>query len=293
MNCRSVMLSIVEFFCSCGLAIAGCDTREFDRTPPAAIVSEVDNQFAKFQWASDADLLYGGQPWLWHYIWNKSPDVGIGVKWEKAGIKFPTTAPLPGGEKFCNRTLVAAFRPQPDTNAPIVYGTNSQRQDAAVFVEDKNASLNTGSIFDTAYVDQQGKKVDVHIGILSQRIDSGYNLQLETVPDLTVAISTLSDKLNRAELVSLAASAASQKVEVQLRTLGAAGRELVGLSELFSPPELVNHLKRDYFFFRGARKAVFVVETPAVEKVKADIVVFDDAARVIFVSNIEILAPQR
>ena len=298
MNRWSAMLGIAEILCSCGLAIADCDIRNFDQTPPAAIASEVDNHFAKFQWASDADRLHGSQPWLWHYIWNKSPDTGIGVKWEKAGIKVPTTRPLPAGENFCNRKPVAAFRQEPDTEAPIIYqpviyGISSRRQDAAVFVEHKNASLNTGGIFDTAYIDEQGKKVDVHIGVFSQRTDSGYNLQLETVPDLTVAISTLSDKLSSSELVSFLASVASQSVQVRLETLGAGGRELVGLNELFSPPELIDHLKRDYLFFRGARKALFTVETPAVEKINADIIVLDDAAHVVFISTIDILAPQR
>src|SRR5260370_37493397 len=97
-----------------------------------AIKSEVNNQFANFQWASDAERL-GEQSWLWHYIWNKSPDLGIGVKWEKAGIKVPMMNAVPGGEMCCHRHPVAAVRPHPDTDAPIIYCANSPGQPARSF----------------------------------------------------------------------------------------------------------------------------------------------------------------
>jgi hypothetical protein len=291
MNGR-MMLGIIGIFCSCGLAIADCDTRDFDRTPPAAIRSDVDNQFARFQWATDGDLL-AGQSWLWHYIWNRSPNAGLGAIWDKAGIRFPLTNPLPPGNKFCNRKFVAAIRTLPDVDAPIIYGTNKQRQDAVVYVEDQAASQSSASIFETAYLDQQGKKVDVHVGVFSERMAAGYSFQLNIVPDLTVAISRLSKVLSSSELESIVSSAASQRANVRSETLGASGREPVGLNELFSPPELAARLNQNYLFFRVAEKALFRVETPAVEKINAEIVVLDKDAHVIFVGDVEMLAPRR
>jgi len=292
-----VMLGITTMFCSCGLAIADCDTTAFDRSPPMAIKSEVNNQFAHFEWASDADVV-NGYSWLWHYIWNKSSNVGLGVVWEKGQIRQPLTSPLPPGEKACSRKFVSGVRPYPDTDAPIKYGTNRQTQDAAVFVAERSAqqspSQDAASIFDTAYLDPQGKKVDVHVDIGSQRAVRGYSFQINVSPDLTVAISRLSSVLSSSELASITASAAAQRVDVRSGTLVASvGKEPLGLNELFSPSELADHLKQPYLFFRGARKADFKVETPAaVEKINAEIMVLDkEAARVIFVGEVEMFAP--
>jgi hypothetical protein len=140
---------------------------------------------------------------------------------------------------------------------------------------------------------QQGKRVSVHVGVFSEQMAAGYSLEFELSPDLTVAISRLSDVLNSAEMKSIFVSAAAQKADVRLETLGASGGQPVGLNELFAPPELAARLKQEYLFFRGTQKAVFRVETPSVEKISAEMVVLDKEAHVVFVGDVEMLAPRR
>jgi hypothetical protein len=145
--------------------------------------------------------------------------------------------------------------------------------------------------------DSQVNKKAFRIAINSRKMARFYPHDREKtvniVPDLTVAISRLSKVLSSSERESIVSSAASQRANVRSETLGASGREPVGLNELFSPPELAARLNQDYLFFRVAEKALFRVETPAVEKINAEIVVLDKDAHVIFVGDVEMLAPRR
>jgi len=288
------MLGIIGFLCTCSVGFAeGCDITLFDQTAPPAIVSDVANRYATFRWASDADLI-NGQSWLWHYIRNTSPLTQFSARWDKAGITF---TPVPPGDIACNRKFVAGFQQPPDPNAPIKYsapGTSLLTQDAAVYVERQTALQAAGSIFDTAYLDQQGKKINIHVGIFFQPNAGGYSFQLDVAPQLTVAISRLSSFLTSSELSSIRSSATTQRADVQLATLGASAKEIPAeLKELLSPEELQATLRREYIFFSGAQKTSFRVETPAVQKITAEIAILDREARILLIGDAEILAPQR
>jgi hypothetical protein len=291
MDGRNFMLGIIGLMCSSGLALANCDITDFDQTPPPAFKLDVNNQFATFQWASDADAL-NGRTLLWHYIWNRSPNKGLAVKWDKVRILQPPAAALPPGEVACVRRFVEGVRDRPDYDAPIRHGLQQfeHREDATLYVQDEKAAQATGNNFDTAYIDQQGKKIDVSVGVYSERVGNEYHLELEVIPNLTIAISELPDRLTKSELVSFAAGAGAQRITMGLRPLDELG--LADLGEVFSASELASHLKQDYLFFRGTQKTVLALTTPTVEKIKAEIIVLD-RTRVIFVADVEVLAPKR
>jgi hypothetical protein len=280
----AIMLGIIGLICSCGLATASCDLADFDQTEPPSIVMGVDNQFAKFQWGTDADQI-AGRFFIWHYIKNQSKAGLGGIKWNKAQIRVPLLLPLANGEAFCNHKAVGGFRKDPDYDAPIVYGLNPQEEPAAVYVKQEGAALPSINVFDTAYLDQQGKKVDVHIGVFSQPVSSGFSFQLEIVPNLTIALSRIPKTLSSSELNTIVESAASQRAQVKLGPLG----QPPGLNEVFSPSELAERVQQDYLFFSGAQKTSFKVETSAIGMIDAEIVVLDKD-RVVFREQCEPLA---
>lgn len=153
------------FLALCCSASAFCDLSGFDQTPPRAIRGNVDNQFARFAWASDVDTI-NGMPWVWNYIQNTETDRGVGVIWDKAGIRIPVTNPLPPGQAACNRFLTDALPAHPDTDAPIIYGTNRQEQMAAVYVAEKPAKAEaTRSEIQTSYTGEDGKPVDLAVTV--------------------------------------------------------------------------------------------------------------------------------
>jgi hypothetical protein len=127
---------LVKIALGCGVALA-CDLSMFDKTSPTAVKDRVDNHFAKFEWASDADASQG-QFKIWNYIHNLG-NAGLGADWDKGRIHIPVANPLPPGKPFCYRYLADLVTERPDADAPIIYGTNKQRQDAAAYVPRQQA----------------------------------------------------------------------------------------------------------------------------------------------------------
>ena len=172
----AAMASAIGIFIAlyCYAASAHCDLSQFDQGPPAAVKDTVDNQFAKFEWASDVDTV-GGRLWVWHYILNKGSR-GLGVVWEKANIRVPKTFPLAPGDAFCNRFLANSVSPNPDTDAPIIYGTNDQVQQAAIYVAEKPPKAGeTNSSINTTYTDEDGKQVSVSVQLTSSPTQKGFS----------------------------------------------------------------------------------------------------------------------
>ena len=84
---RTIMLAPAALILWCGCAQAAtCDLTEFDQGAPTAIKSQVSNQYAQFEWASDADHVRNLN-WLWHYIANRGT-AGLGALWRKAEIEI-------------------------------------------------------------------------------------------------------------------------------------------------------------------------------------------------------------
>jgi hypothetical protein len=155
---HSSMLLFPGFFLMCGVAAASCNIDGYDQAWPRAFRDEVDNQFARFEWASDLDP-HTGRPRVWNFVWNKGSEA-LGVDWPKAGIKVPLLNPLPAGHVFCHKYYVSAT--SEDTDAPIAYGTNRQVQRAAVFAENRTtgaapSAFSTTSQFETTYMNEKGE----------------------------------------------------------------------------------------------------------------------------------------
>jgi hypothetical protein len=173
----------IVFFAGCilfsgfGPGYAFCDLSTFDRTPPRAVRSDVSNEIASFEWATDADVLEG-QNWIWHVINNKDPGRGVSVVWPKAKIRQAIGNPLPPGKAACNRYFVNSVAPQPDDDAPLLYGTGEHSQNAAVFVPLKTTAENRRTdrseiIIETSYTDSEGKVRDAFVELLVHKVKGG------------------------------------------------------------------------------------------------------------------------
>jgi len=286
---QTTMLGIIGMLCSCGFSFAACDLREFDRTEPHAIKSQVDNQFAQFEWATDVDVL-SGQDWIWHYIWNKNRSAGLGALWKKADIRIPLTAPLAPGAAHCNHFLVNAFRPEPDADAPIVYGTNSQTQRAAVYVAASPPSQRTGGYFDSTYVDENGKRIDLHIAVFSKASPGGYTLFIEKYPtDITIAFSKLAPVCVGPFAGPEDAIPAFCK-QVRIQTLEDAKIDKASLASVFSPAELAERRTQDYLFFALRElKSGHEIRARSLLVTNSELIVLDSRQHVLFVSNVQML----
>jgi hypothetical protein len=277
----------------CCAASADCDLSRFDRTPPAAIQDSVDNQFAKFQWASDVDTVTG-RPWVWHYILNNG-NRGLGVLWEKANIRIPKVRPLSPGSAFCNHFLADSVAQNPDTDAPIVYGTNDQTQQAAIYVADKPPKVgDTESSISTTYDSPDGKRVNVDVQLRSAVTGKGLYFELFHSPDVIVGVSGFPQTLSSQQFERLTASVNSQDAAVFRGTFFDYTKKdpaeaFAGLFHKDQGPTS----KTDFLFFSGGSKLGIEVPARAVQKVSADMVVLDKQFRPILATDVMLLAPAK
>lgn len=272
------------------VADAGCNIQQYDHTPPRAIKSDVDNQFAHFEWASDVDEDQG-RLWIWNYIFNRRDDVGLGAIWEKAGIRIPITHPLPPRTVFCNKYLVASVRKQPDTNAPIIYGTNSRRQPAAVFVSEdiKTASSSVNS----SVADRQGKIRNLFVDIVTQPTSGGVLFFLRRSPNLTIAIPALAKSLSPDQFEVFQSRLSRQKaVAVKASYSKVAKKDpFKTFSQLYSTDEAVSLVKEEYVFIGGS--SIVKTEIPGKEakNIVTDMIVFNDEYEPMFATRVRLLLP--
>jgi hypothetical protein len=284
---------LVSLYCA---ASAHCDLHRFDQTPPRAISDIVSNQFADFTWASDVDTI-DGRLWVWHYILNTHKDSGLGAVWEKADIRIPLTHPLPPGEAFCNRFLAASVLPNPDTDAPIVYGTNQQRQRAAVFVAEKPPKVGeTSSSISTTYSDESGKAIDVNVQLTTSKTTKGFSVYLEHSPDLVIGISGLPRALSESQFKEIRDTVGNQNSAVERATyFGYAKADPQSVFDSNSADHSFwNGLdpKADYLFFSGtSTKIGFEVPAENTVRASADLIVLDKKLRPILATNVSLLVP--
>ena len=280
----------VGLLCACGIASAACDTSSFDRTPPPAI--RADPATATLEWASDVDNL-NGQLWIWHYVKNTRPQP-LGLRWVKANIRRHLGNPLPPGETDCNRFFANAVNDTPDDDAPIIYGTNEQRQDAAVFVRRAAPQGNlqkgeTISVIDTSFA-AGGKVEDVHVVVASRRTEKGLVFQLEQPANVVIAMSSLAATFSAEQfsVLSRGLDAPIAPANFQQYTKLDAAKALGGL---FSDKELAERVKQEYVFFPPARKAAIEIPTVGVQQVSADLIILDRQLQPQFATEIIVLVP--
>jgi hypothetical protein len=228
------------FFASA--ASADCDLSTYDRTPPAAIRSGLDNGIAHFEWATDVDTV-NGRNWIWHYIKNLHSDRGLGYQWPKADLRRSLGSPLDPGKTDCNRYFVTT-QTAPDDNAPITYGTNESRQRAAVYAEAKAAAPGpgpgteggnrgqpagpadtpavpaTGSIIETTYTTNAGSSESVRVAISTRQTnaDGQWLFEIDRTPNVIVAIAMMKF-FNSDQLKSLVAQFLQQSIRVDVGNL--------------------------------------------------------------------------
>jgi hypothetical protein len=299
----------------CSAASAGCDLSGYDQTSPTKVHDDVDNQFARFEWASDVDVM-PDQLRVWHYILNKGTR-GLGAIWEKAEIRIPITRPLPPGEAFCNRFFADAVLKHADTNAPIKYGTNSQVQRAAVYLpvdaqnDDKTREVlkppkrsggetsdfqrsgAIGSHIDTSYADDNGKVVDVKVELTSAPSPKGMYLFLYRSPGLIVGISGFSTALSQAQVDALTNTAKGQAVRIDQGSYAQFTKEnsAEALRPLF-PERKDLDTKGDFLFFSGQNNKIeFEIPAGSLKKVSTDVVVLDQELHPILATAVQLFAP--
>jgi len=126
----------------------------------------------------------------------------------KASIRRHIANPLPADETDCKRFFVNAVNDNPDDDASIFYGTNQQRQDAAVYVRKQPPSGGgrrgeATSIIDTSFVDSGGKVQQVHVSVASHQTDKGFVLEIDQTPNVVIAMSSLSAALSSEQFQTL------------------------------------------------------------------------------------------
>jgi hypothetical protein len=281
-------------------AIADCDLSKFDQSPPAAIVSTVNNETAKFEWATDVDTS-NGRSWVWHYVKNLHPNRGIGYAWPKAQLRRALGTPLEPGKTDCNRYFAAAPTAL-DDNAPIMYGTNGASQRAAVFAEAKTASVApwAGTITETSYNNE-----NVRLGIwtepegaTSSDGDRLWVLHVERSANVSVAIASLPSLMRLDQLTSIIAQFGKQSIRTEAMPLSRITKreDKEALADLFSQDEIVSRLDQQYFvmFSGGPAKAEAIIpNSGAVRQVYLDVFFFDQKNQPFFATTVGLLLPAR
>ncbi len=276
---------------SSGVVSAGCDLSAFDRGTPTAFRAGVDNVFAQFDWASDADQWNDGRIRIWHYIKNNGTR-SLGVNWQKAGIRVPLLRPLPAGGIYCKLSFVDRVAERPDRDAPIIYGTNEQREEAVVFVSDEPPKTSVGSRIDTTYQDENGATVPIQIGVSSGATKDGVFLMVDSNShEFEVGFTKLAGAFSPAELAKTVAM--GQKAVVT--TFGAYTKQIPAktLGDVLSASELASFEKEDLLLLSGPGKKYFQISSSAATKLKAEMVVFDKNRTPITITDVTLFVPTK
>jgi hypothetical protein len=295
---------LISLCCFSQLAAAQCSITNYDQTEPRAIKSDVNNGPVHFEWASDADQL-SGRWWIWHYIWNKHANRGLGVKWQKAHIRRTLGNPIEPGKTDCTRFFVNDLENKPDDDAPIFFGTSETRQNAAVFIPAKvppppppppaRRAEGASSIIETSFVNDDKKVEDVRVGIFTSEAPGGaLTIQIERTPNVILALSGLAKIFSTEELNAFASQLKMQAfdlVQAQITSFSDRDEKTI-LNELYDPDEMSQRFGQEYIFLtQQGQKAVVSLKASAVRYATADVILWDQKRRPIFASQVQLLVP--
>ena len=202
-------------------AQATCDLYNYDRTPPPHIKGSVDDQYAHFDWASDADLDPPNGSVIWNYIKNLDAGAPLVVNWPKGLIQISTIRPLPPApDGIACRKVPARCATQQD--APILYSASNQHEDAAAYWSiqvtpespcpttaqakgEESSSRPLSSNIKSTYLDDDHKAVDLRLVTFATVKDKReVDLQFEYRPSsLVVGFSTLAQRLNAEQISAI------------------------------------------------------------------------------------------
>jgi hypothetical protein len=269
----------------CSLAAADCVSNT--RASPTAVGDTVANQYAEFEWRSALGP-QDGEMWISNFIFNLAK-AGLGVSWEKGKIYTSLLNPLAAGRPFCIRYIVNV-QATLDKDAPIIYGTNEQRQNAAAYVERLRKGEATRSVIETTVEDDGGKTRLVEVSFSTTSKDDVVELLLDRPSDLIVGFSRLPRVLSAAQIKSIVADLGKQDTKVEIATV----REFVDpklLNVSFVGNDLKSRLGEKYMFLSGRGKNFFQVRGGSAEEQEADMIVLDKNRRPLFVASVTMFAP--
>jgi len=257
-------------------ARAGCDLNGFDGTAPSAVRGPVDNEYGKFEWGSDVDV-NDAQAWIWNFIVNNGSDKSLSATWKKAGIRIGIANPLPPNEAYCNQYPVSAYGK--DTDAPIVYGTQTQQAAVYMRINEKRASNTISSTVQTAYEDEQ-KKLNVISVTINFYISDNIlkNVEVISPQDIYVGLSGLSEILRPQIASDFLNAAEGQGGAVALTSY----RDFANDSEIEQTFETIPLLdKYSIIFVKGPLKDISLELPVSAEMTSSPIVILDKEKRLI------------
>jgi hypothetical protein len=196
-----------------GSALAICDIKNYDRTAPPHIKGVIDDQYAHFEWASDAEMQQGGRL-IWNYLSNLHDTDALVANWPRGQIQISTIRPLPPHGITCRQFQVECSTNFPVPNAPIFYSPSNQRQEASVFLSAPPAlctsseSTAQGPLAPTlssniasSYVDNQKKVVDLRFDTVASVQDNQTILKLTYQPrNLIIGLAMLPERVKPEQL---------------------------------------------------------------------------------------------
>jgi hypothetical protein len=185
-----------------------------------------------------------------------------------------------------------------DLNAPIVYGTNRQVQDAAAYVRDPtSASLPTAeqAEFNTSYINEKGESVRLGVVIYSAPVADGFVLNLSTTSETTIGISGIAQNLSEEQIVIATKQVAAQNGSLQRASLrgflGPQSEKFVG--EVYPNTDIKAKLDDDYLFFTGTGKFFIRLASSKLADQTTSVIVLDKARAPLFASAVELVAPAK
>ena len=288
----AMFTSLAILISLCSGAFADCDLANYDKTSPPALRGGVDNNFAHFEYASDADA-QSNQFWIWNYIQNKRTDKGIGANWPKAGIHINVLYPLPPGKAACRWFSVAGY--SKDSDAPITYGTTDQQEMASVYAPPvANKTASTSSRISTTFTNEGREPVDLNVDFSTFQSGNGIYYVIVHTPGFVVGIAGLPKLLSQKQIDLLSADAKAQNASVERASyLQYTGEESTNNLKMLFDPEKGPNAKTDFLFFSGASAKIHLeTEGGSVQQTAADMVILDaKLRRPVFATSVSLLVP--
>jgi hypothetical protein len=173
-------------------ALAGeCSSLQIDKTAPPMISSTAQDLVSKFKWMTDVDVV-NGLSWRCDCIMNLDVK-GWSGSWTKAAIFVPLSHPLPPEAEICRSTFLGHHINDPDPDAPIIYGTTNEVQEAAIYIRQTNTAESFwSSDLTTTYVNGDGKPLPASVSVdFVPDLKGGYQLKVAPSPGVTAVISNV------------------------------------------------------------------------------------------------------
>jgi hypothetical protein len=274
------------------------DVSDFDQTEPKKEGEQIDNTYAKFNWASDVDVIEGRSK-LWNYIYNDDEKNGWNGDWAKGGINQPLIRPLAPKTYACAKKALWKHKDDPES-APIIYAPSNQAADALVFVKaEKEAAdqqaqtatqatsetLGTSLEIGTTYLDakQQPATATFFLGAIPK--GDFTNFYFKPSSGVIVAISKIKSNFPQTAIQEIFAAAKNQGRELEFVALGdwAAKDSLSGI-EAVDPKEQFLIVHNEF----GAE--IKSVPDPDAPEVTAQVVMFDETRVPILVTTVDLPA---